>query len=124
MNTKLPKAWWDADIERVLCSDDLNESRNLRLRSTPVASSFAVFEPRREKGLGREESVWVLADADAFEEGLCKETVTVVCDREKIVKTLKSGGMVVGGEEMKKIVQLAEQRWQEVIAAIQKGGNS
>lgn len=124
MNTNLPKAWWDADIERVLCSDNLNESRNLRLRSTPVASSFAVFEPRREKGLGLEESVWVLADADAFEEGLCKEVVTVVSDRKNIVKILKSGGMVVGGEEMKKIVQLAEQRWQEVIAAIKKAVDS
>lgn len=123
-NTKLPKAWWDADVERVLCADGLSEARKLGLRRTPVASSFAVFEPAREKGLGREEGVWVLADADAFEEGLCKEVVTVVCDGGRVVKVSKSGGVVVGGDEMKEIVRLAEKRWQEVVIAIQKAGGS
>lgn len=89
-----------------------------------MASSFAVFEPAREKGLGREEGVWVLADADAFEEGLCKEVVTVVCDGGRVVKVSKSGGVVVGGDEMKEIVRLAEKRWQEVVIAIQKAGGS
>ncbi|KAI5283752.1 Tubulin alpha chain-like 3, partial [Ascosphaera acerosa] len=43
-DTRLPRAWWDADRETVLCSDKVGEATRLRLRGCPIASSFAVFE--------------------------------------------------------------------------------
>lgn len=88
-----------------------------------MVSSFAVFEARREKGLGIENGVWVLADPDGFEEGICKEAVSVLWTGSKAVKILKSGGTVVGAAEMREIAGLAEKRWRVVVAAIQKASN-
>ncbi|PGH26397.1 hypothetical protein AJ80_01895 [Polytolypa hystricis UAMH7299] len=109
-DTRLPKAWWDIDSEMILCSDDVSESRKLRLRGLPVSSSFAVFEadaaaewravvPQapsssrtdgKGKGKAKEEDVdsaetperWILADPDTFEESLCSEHVCVVVDKD------------------------------------------
>ena len=50
-NTRLPKAWWDADIESILCSDKAGDAKALKLRGFPVPTTFAVFEPGREKGV-------------------------------------------------------------------------
>jgi exosome complex component RRP43 len=65
-----------------------------------------------------------LADPDGFEEGLCKERVTIVVDRADTGFTVrrieKSGGTVLGKGEMKNIVELAEARWKEVRDAIGK----
>jgi len=115
-NIKIPQARWDPDLETVLCSE--SEVSTLRLRSKPVVASFAVFEPAREKGLQKLQNSWVLADPDAFEEGLCKEVITVVCDSSKITKISKSGGAVVGADEMKTIAQLAAKRWQQVMTVL------
>jgi exosome complex component RRP43 len=48
-DTKLPRAYWDADREMVLCDDDMESARALRLRGMPVAVSWGVFEA--EQGL-------------------------------------------------------------------------
>ena len=127
-DTKLPRAWWDADRQAVLCDDRVAEAQRLRLRGFPVAATFAVFEDRGEgsreretekgKGSGRGETKWVLADPDGFEEGLCEEGVTVVVDGEdggegKVLRLEKSGGVVVGVREMRELVRLAEWRWKE-----------
>jgi exosome complex component RRP43 len=121
-NTRLPKAWWDTDLEMILCSDRVHEGRRLRLRGCPVASSFVVFEPGREKGV-KEDKTWVLADPDTFEETLCKEAVTMVIDHDegdaKIRKIEKSGGVVVGRDLMKEITTLAQTRWAEWNAILQ-----
>lgn len=90
----------------------------------PVSSTFAVFEPRREKGLGREKTVWIFADPDAFEEGLCKEVVTAVADGKGVVKISKSGGTVVGAEQMKIMVELAAKRWDVVVNEIEEAGST
>ena len=121
-NTKIPKARWDPDLEMVLCSE--HEVNTLRLRSMPVAVSFAVFEPTKEKGLLRVKNSWILADPDAFEETLCKEVISVVCDGSRIVKILKSGGIVVNADEMRMISQLAAKRWQEMMTILNRVGNS
>jgi exosome complex component RRP43 len=62
----------------------------------------------------------VLSDPDAFEEGLCRECVTVVVDeRGKVVRRVeKSGGGVVGREGMKGIVKRAGERWSVVENAL------
>jgi exosome complex component RRP43 len=121
-NTRLPKAWWDTDLEMIMCSDHVGEGKQLQLRGCPVAASFAVFEPGREKGV-KEEKTWILADPDTFEEGLCRETVTIVLDFDegdaKVKRVEKNGGGVVGRELMKDIMTLAQARWAEWNAVLQ-----
>lgn len=122
-DTLLPHAWWDIDRAAILCDDAVSKARKLSLRAWPVASTFAVFEPRAQLGIGaakdkgREKKAWVLADPDSFEEGLCRETVTVVVDveggRTKILAVEKVGGGVVGVAEMRTIFGMAEARWRE-----------
>ncbi|KAF3491394.1 3' exoribonuclease family protein [Arthroderma uncinatum] len=140
-NTKLPKAWWDMETERVLCSDSISDASSLRLRGMPISSSFCVFEAHgmgdwrrvflpfeQQKGRGKKLGAsgsndadetydkWILADPDAFEESLCPERVCVVLDASSNVKILrleKNGGFYVGKDEMKDIVNLATARWKE-----------
>ena len=115
-NTVLPRAWWDPDLEAVLCSDAVSEARALPLRGMPVASTFAVFEPAREKGVRVDAKCFILADPDAFEESVCKEQVTVVVDGsdgEGVIKRLEKSGGTVVDEQMGMIVQAAMKRWRE-----------
>lgn len=116
-NTKIPHAYFDEEYEGILCSDDANEARSLRLRGLPVPSSFAVFEGRGE-GEGETGTEWVLSDPDAFEEGICRETVTVTVDSGVIRRVEKSGGGVVGRETMKGLVRRAVERWGVVEGAV------
>jgi exosome complex component RRP43 len=115
-NTRLPKAWWNADLEYVVCSDKAEEAMTLSLRGLPVSTTFAVFEPGREKGV-KEERSWVLADPDTVEEELCNEGITVVVDVSsgdaKIMRIEKAGGGVVGRELMRDCVKTATARWAE-----------
>ncbi|KAL1647956.1 hypothetical protein SLS58_002280 [Diplodia intermedia] len=120
-DTVLPRAWWDADMEAVLCSDRVEEARGLRLRGQPVALSCAVFEPGKGRGVGApkasedQERAWVLADPDAFEETNCQETVGVlvdVVDGQCVLHAIeKSGGGVVSRDVLRGVVGLAEERW-------------
>ncbi|KAL3493550.1 exoribonuclease family protein [Aspergillus germanicus] len=139
-DTKLPRAWWDADNETVICSDLVSEARRLSLRGLPVASSFGVFEadaasgwravivPDAEeerkiaesarKGIQRR---WVLADPDGYEEGLAQERVCLVIDKDQrqngkvvIVKMEKNGGFAVDRKELKELVAVSAQRWEEI----------
>ncbi|OJJ80178.1 3' exoribonuclease family protein [Aspergillus glaucus CBS 516.65] len=137
-DTKLPRAWWDEDNEMVLCSEAVSEAKKLSLRGMPVASSFAVFEAdaaagwravvipdaeeeekideAKRKGLQRR---WILADPDGYEEGLSQERVSVVVDKKRdgkvlIVRMEKNGGWAVGAKELKQVVDVSAQRWDEV----------
>ncbi|KAJ0424282.1 exoribonuclease family protein [Aspergillus carlsbadensis] len=139
-DTKLPGAWWDADNETVVCSDLVSEARRLSLRGLPVASSFGIFEadaasgwravivPDAEqerkiaesdrKGIQRR---WVLADPDGYEEGLAQERVCLVINKDQrqndkvvIVKMEKNGGFAVDRRELKELVAVSAQRWEEI----------
>ncbi|OAL51133.1 exoribonuclease family protein [Pyrenochaeta sp. DS3sAY3a] len=122
-DTRLPRAYFDDEYEGILCSDVPGEARTLRLRGLPVSSSFAVFEGLRGEE-GEDASVeWVLSDPDAFEEGVCRETVTVVVDgsfggkgaKDVVVRRIeKSGGAVVDREVMRALVERAIERWELV----------
>lgn len=116
-NTKLPRAFFDEEYEGILCSDDPAEASSLNLRGLPVPSSFAVFEGRGE-GDGEKGQDWVLSDPDAFEEGVCRETMTITVDRGAIRRVEKSGGGVVGRKEMKELVKRAMERWSVVEKAL------
>lgn len=137
-DTKLPRAWWDEDNEMVLCSEAVSEAKKLSLRGMPIASSFAVFEAdaaagwravvipdaeeeekiddAKRKGLQRR---WILADPDGYEEGLSHERASVVVDRKKdgkvvIVRMEKNGGWAVGPKELRQLVDVSAQRWDEL----------
>lgn len=111
-DVRLPRAWWDADLEQVLCDDDVGMSKRLRLRDIPVAMSFGVFETR-EAAKGKS-GKWVLVDMDGFEEGLCKEAGTVVVrEGGEIVRIEKIGGGQLSVEEMGEVIRLAQDRWRE-----------
>lgn len=122
-DTRLPRAYFDDEYEGILCSDVPSEARTLRLRGLPVSSSFAVFEGLKGED-GEDASVeWVLSDPDAFEEGVCRETVTVVVDgslggkgaKDAVVRKIeKSGGAVVDREVMRGLVKRAIDRWDVV----------
>ncbi|KAI0971948.1 exosome complex exonuclease RRP43 [Xylaria arbuscula] len=124
-DTKLPRAYWDADREIVLCSRQ-EPAVPLSLSGLPVACTAAVFtaKERVKQSQSRNTAAergafWILVDPDRFEESLCDETVTVVVDRSaeddetKILGISKSGGTVVGAEVMRRFVQVAEGRWRE-----------
>lgn len=118
-DTRLPAARWDPDLERVIASPEISESRRLELRGLPIASSFVVFstaDPLKDRN---EAENWVLADPDGFEEELCRENVTVVVTPQRedgsggVVKIEKNGGGVVDVKKMKELVGLAMDRWSD-----------
>ncbi|KAI1349955.1 exosome complex exonuclease RRP43 [Xylaria sp. FL0043] len=123
-DTKLPRAYWDADREMVLCSRR-EEAVPLSVSGLPVACTAAVFTAKerlkqsqsRNTG-GERGAFWMLVDPDRFEEGLCDEMVTVVVDcsaaeETKLLGISKSGGTVVGPEVIRRFVRVAEGRWRE-----------
>ncbi|KAI0805127.1 exosome complex exonuclease RRP43 [Xylaria sp. FL0064] len=123
-DTKLPRAYWDADREMVLCSRR-EAAVPLSVSGLPVACTAAVFTAKerlkqsQSRNTGGERGpFWMLVDPDRFEESLCDETVTVVVDcssaeETKLLGISKSGGTVVGPEVIRRFVQVAEGRWRE-----------
>lgn len=140
-DVRLPRAWWDADVERVIASDQSDEARRLRLRGLPVCCTWGVFvaskgqlgmqtqmeeggETEGAKVLGDGSRAWLLADPDDFEDPLCRETVTITVDasagKTRVLRVEKTGGRVVGASEMRDLVAAATERWREW-AAVLKG---
>jgi exosome complex component RRP43 len=140
-DTRLPKAWWDVDNDMILCSDEASEAKKLNLRGLPVASSFSVFEadaaadwravvlPDAENGKAKqtssEQKTWILADPDGFEENLCQERICIVIDRDekkgvtKIVSMEKNGGLSIGRDDLRMLVDISTQRQKQVKAILQ-----
>ncbi|KAF4549991.1 3' exoribonuclease-like protein 2 [Elsinoe fawcettii] len=117
-DTVLPRAEWDADTERVVCDPRKSQGRRLGLQGMPVPCSFGVFSTE-SKIRGEEGREWLLADVDAFEEGVCREAVTVVVDEDGEVRRVeKVGGGKVGREVMRELVGEAGKRageWRKVL---------
>ncbi|CAN8100311.1 unnamed protein product [Discula destructiva] len=133
-DTKLPRAWWDADREMVLCAR--GEEKALRLSGLPVACTAAVLaEKEREPAVsGKQQQqqqqqqqglvgkTWVLVDPDREEDKLCQESVTVVVDLSEGETRMrgieKVGGRTLGPEEIRGVVGMAEKRWKDVWEAV------
>ncbi|KAJ4532467.1 hypothetical protein HRR76_007459 [Exophiala dermatitidis] len=124
-DTLIPKAWWDPDLEQVLCSAEVSDARRLSLRGMPVPSSFGVFVPEK-RVLGTQvvgkhtENYWVLMDTDGFEEEACAEVGCITVDirdsktnTPSILRIEKNGGFNVDVEQVLEIVGLAERRWHQ-----------
>ncbi|KAL9578546.1 MAG: hypothetical protein Q9212_005653 [Teloschistes hypoglaucus] len=133
-NTRLPKATWDADNQRVLCSPLTSDAQTLAMNGLPIAATYGVFDTEKDGaglvsstqdiGPGKQRRRWILADPDGFEDSCCEEEVTVVVrEPEKggmeVVRIEKEGGAVVGKEEMKELVAETEKRWREWSALIE-----
>lgn len=118
-DTKLPKAWWDADREMVLCSQ--SETKPLSVSGLPIACTAAVLNEKETETAGQGKS-WALVDPDRLEEGLCEESITVVVDKSegeaRIRGISKAGGRVLGPKEIREMTQMAERRWAEFQKAL------
>ena len=113
-NTTLPKAWWDADHESIVCSPLATEARKLTINGTPSATTFAVFSTASPLKQQSEAESWVLADPDSFEEDVCNETLTVVVDNGKLLRIEKHGGVRVGKEAVAECVSVATKAWKSL----------
>ncbi|MDI1492667.1 MAG: hypothetical protein OHK93_004449 [Ramalina farinacea] len=133
--TRLPEVWVGDDGESVNVDWERPRRKVLRERGWPVASSFGAFRMGRDglggakkgekEGKGGEgERSMILADPDAFEEGLCEEVITLlVREEEGQVRMLgmeKQGGGVVGLEEMRDLVKSAGERCKTVNKVLEK----
>ena len=144
-NVRLPRSWWDADHESVLSSPIITEAKGLRLYDMPVALTFGVFFGDKERKQGKEREAkekWILTDPEGFEEGLCRESCTLVVGGEgRIVRVEKNGGgcfffvgfffflggLILGGGgwglgEMRALVELAGKRREEWLSVIAEAG--
>lgn len=121
LDVRLPRAWWDADLENVLCSPLVSESTRFSLNGLPVPLTVGVFSREDEQGIGGEtekkRAKWCLVDMDGFEEGCVRETVCLVVkgegDSAEIVRIEKGGGGLFGRGEMRELVGAAGRRWRE-----------
>lgn len=117
-DTFLPRAWWDVDLQSILCSPEISAAKKLCLRGCPVPMSFGVFVPEKRTLALSKTTEWILSDLDTFEEGCCAErgTVTVDCagkGKFHVLKIEKSGGGRAGRPELKQLVERAGARWTE-----------
>lgn len=119
---RLPKASWDDEREMIVCSDIAAEARRLTMKRAPVTCTWSVFTSETNTAEGRRVKSWILADPDGFEEGLCRETVSIVidaADRAPIVlRVEQNGGGTVGNDEMEALIDAAQGRWEEVMGAL------
>lgn len=125
-NTTLPKAWWDADRECILCSPLASDASSLQLAGRPFACTFAVFTTASPLKRREDACSWILADPDSSEEGVCDETLTVVLASNKaggysILRVEKGGGSFVGKDVLRRCIHEAQNRWQELDAILGNG---
>ena len=122
-DVRLPRAQWDADLETVVCDDDAAHFERLmeeRLLTVPL--SFGLFT--KDNGIEGGEEKWILVDLDGFEEGICREGGTVVIKRGQkepleVIRIEKFAGGI-GPREIRKLVQLANERWPEWDSVIEQ----
>ena len=144
-DTRLPHARWDADRDRVVCAPAAVEpSVPLTLRGLPVATTAVVCVQNKKKQQRQSSEAagahWILTDPDRLEETDCRESITVVVDRQPVdtkktkkkgktasipaerttvIRALsKSGGVLVGPDDMHALVATAEQRWASMAKAL------
>ena len=66
--------------------------------------------------------MYILADPDAFEEDLCESVVSVAVGAKGRIVRLEGVGAGLGLQEMKLMVQAAEERRREALGVLGAGG--
>lgn len=122
-DTVLPRAWWDADREAVVCSPLVSESHKLSLRRLPLSSTFGVFSTASHLKRREESMSWILADPDDSEEQVCDETVTIVLmsgtgNARTVVRIEKNGGRHVSKDAMVECIRSADARCSDLESAL------
>ncbi|KAK7432807.1 hypothetical protein QQZ08_000670 [Neonectria magnoliae] len=121
-DTKLPRAWYDADREMVISSR--NESNPLTITNIPIACTAVVFTGKETDRPATDGKFWLLVDPDLLEESLCDESVTIVVDCKdgdaRILSISKHGGTALtpGLLTSKQFLSWASKRWEEFNLAI------
>lgn len=113
-STRLPRAYWDADLEAVVCDPSPAQYSRLQLGPLAFTASFAVVS-----GVTDEGRIVILSDPDEFEESVCEESV-MVCIKEggKIARIEKGGGLACGMEGLGECVTRARDRfdvWEKLV---------
>ncbi|OWZ69111.1 exosome complex component RRP43 [Cryptococcus neoformans Tu401-1] len=96
-NTRLPKAVYDDDTQRTICSR--TERYPLTLGRMPLACSFGIFE-----------STYLLADPTSFETPLLPTTLTIALDQDgqaALVRQEGLGGLRKRGKSGEEVVDEA-----------------
>lgn len=122
-DTKLPRARYDADRQRVVCVRHPSP-RPLTLTGLPVACTAVVFTGK-ETDRPTDGKHWLLVDPDRLEESLCDESLTVVVDfrqhQMKILSIAKQGGLLITTRHLRspELWAWASKRWKDTAAALQ-----
>lgn len=116
-NTKIPRSWWDADREMVVCSRI--DPKPLTLSGFPIPCTAVVFTGKdTEEAADDGGEFWVLVDPDRLEESLCRETITVVVDKTSgptnLLSISRHGGTAMQPDLVRNFVKVAEKRWDEL----------
>ncbi|KAF7550698.1 hypothetical protein G7Z17_g5543 [Cylindrodendrum hubeiense] len=121
-DTKLPRAWYDADREMVISSR--KESIPITITNIPIACTAVVFTGKETDRPSVDGKFWMLVDPDRLEESLCDESVTIVVDCKdgdtRILSISKHGGTVLTPTLLtsKQFLSWAGKRWEEFNLAI------
>ncbi|KAH7158208.1 ribosomal protein S5 domain 2-type protein [Dactylonectria estremocensis] len=121
-DTKLPRAWYDADRDMVISSR--KETIPLTISSIPIACTAVVFTGKETDRPATDGKFWMLVDPDRLEESLCDESVTIVVDGKdgdmRILSISKHGGTVLTPTLLtsKQFLSWAGKRWEEFNSAI------
>jgi len=111
-NTRLPKANYDPDTGRTLCSKQTPLPLSLNSEKLPVPFSFGVFD-----------STHLLADPTTFEEPLLDTNTTVVLDpKGQIISVSQSGLGIINdgqsGDVLSRCIVAAKARCREIQSTI------
>ncbi|KAI0638638.1 ribosomal protein S5 domain 2-type protein [Trametes polyzona] len=99
-NTTLPKATYNEETKRTICSRKVREP--LQIGRLPTSFSFGIFD-----------GTHLLADPTSFEEPLLDTTVSVVVDESGgLTSVMQLGLGVVGGDDvLRKCIDAATECW-------------
>ncbi|KDQ64066.1 hypothetical protein JAAARDRAFT_166025 [Jaapia argillacea MUCL 33604] len=108
-NTRLPKATFDEETGRTICSR--KEMTPLRLNTLPISMSFGVFDSQH-----------ILADPTSFEEPLLDTTLSIVLNEaEALVSVTQLGIGATGSQDvLLQCIAAAKRHWPEIGTQIYK----
>ena len=134
--TRLPKAVWDVDVSKIICSAAQHEQQRIKLRKNlPFTVTFAGvtvphIPPTEADKNGSENSspsskTFLLNDPDAFEETEANESLTITLSvstgrAHRAERMEKVGGRNIGLSEIKSCIDISVDKVQAMTDMISK----